>query len=154
MKNKDLFDAFVDWYEEGRWKEALEIVLPYPNIRYNTLISKESLFQRIIDFVDASVYKGTIAFQQTQKVLETLIADSGHFSIILQGFLEVIQKEALMENYFLHESIKQENLTHLPERYRHLFHKKLVVSQGIEILKKKHGSIKSLGFPMLIHTLH
>jgi len=174
--SSDLFDEFIDNYEKGLHVEALQLIIPRPDVKYESLTSKEPLLPFLINFADACVYHGALAFDHTQKVLESLIAESPKLKVLSDNFLEELKKEAwlyrflflseeeidreielppkikeffiLLKQDLFHEEQINAHLTSFSERHREIFKRKLPVIKGWRALQSSR-----LKFSQLIETI-
>lgn len=161
----DLFDQFAEKYEQGLWTEALETIIPNPNVKYDHLQSTVDTFFYAANLADACVYKGAVAFNHTSKALRDILTAS-KLKVIYESLIEVLAHDdeinsllygdpgrlendsritdevkqffvLLKQGYLLHEEKINGYIKYLPERYQSLFVKKLQVFKGWELLQNK-----------------
>lgn len=56
---KDLFHAYAEKFLQGDFFCAINLILPHPDTDYDILVSEEPLFNRLVNYVDASLF-GTL----------------------------------------------------------------------------------------------
>ncbi|MBA2368423.1 MAG: glycosyltransferase [Candidatus Protochlamydia sp.] len=110
MEFSDPFDKFLHFYERGLIEEALQVILPDALVTYDSLHSSEKSFPYFVNFIDASVFKGAMEFNQTFLVLESFCQESPALKIITQAFLEAIRLEFVLFSGFIHSSENMDEL--------------------------------------------
>jgi hypothetical protein len=110
MQFTDPFDKFLHFYENDLREQALEVILPDPSFSYDSLHSSEKTFPYFVNFIDASVFKGAMEFNQTFLVLESFCLQSPTLKIITQSFLETIRLEYELFNGLIFSGEKLEEL--------------------------------------------
>lgn len=136
----DLFNQCVDLYEKGEFRNALRVILKNPDVQYEKLSSKNPLFHFLINYADASVFKGLIDVYETNIILQSLIKQDKSSSVILQGFLEVLSYEEVFQKCFFDHS--EEYISLLPE-----FGPFFEYLRGITIESEKKIESIAEGFP-------
>jgi glycosyltransferase involved in cell wall biosynthesis len=171
MREKDVFDQFIDSYEKGFWNQALQAIIPYPTVIYDDLYSKEINFSHFVNYADACVFKGGIEFQQVGFVLQMICEQHKSLKIILNEFLIMLKQEyllfscyiapidqilqfdipPLLKHFFL--SLKEEGcsqellknlLEKLPPLHQSIFKEKIIIKKGWEELLKSKPSLSDL----------
>lgn len=124
MEFPDPLDKFLHFYENGHREQALQVIIPDPSFSYDSLHSSEKAFPYFVNFIDASVFKGAMEFNQTFLVLESFCQESPTLKIITDSFLEAIRLEYELFNGLISSGKKLEELempAPLKEFFR-LFH--------------------------------
>lgn len=99
---KDLFDLFTEDYEQGLFDSALQRIIPSSQTAYDSLASRESkVLPFLVNYADASVFKGAAEFQQTHEILTTLIRDDRRLNSFLPTFLELMEQEYTLFYWFM-----------------------------------------------------
>lgn len=100
----DNFYKFIDLYESNQVHEALQLILLFPDVAYDELVSKQSEFRYLINYTDASVFKGLIETIDTIKAIESVFASNKLLAISTETF---ISKLSWIKN-FIHVYLKSE----------------------------------------------
>lgn len=161
----DPFDGCVDAYEQGAFSRAFQHILTSPAIAYDSLQSRERKFQFLINYADASVFKGPVAYSHTSLILQTVCVESLQAAVLLDGFLTVLKQEYVLFSYLLKTNaeiaaekqipsgfkqfllaFKQPNriacraaeafLPELPPLLQPFFQKKIEISYGIGLIQE------------------
>jgi hypothetical protein len=69
IASKDPFDQFADDYEQGNFLKALQHLIISSQLTYDDLNSIQTKgFPLLLNYADASVFKGPLEFRQTQQL--------------------------------------------------------------------------------------
>ncbi|MBA3721492.1 MAG: glycosyltransferase [Parachlamydiaceae bacterium] len=107
QKSIDLFVEFIKLFNEKHYQKAFQLILPHPDIAYDTLFSEEIIFQYIINFVDASVFYDAHHSIKTNTVLQKLLIDKGSLSDLLKPFVELLFWQSNFLRFFLSEESEE-----------------------------------------------
>lgn len=125
----DLFYEFTDAYEEGNTLEALQKIFKTPNIKFDSLSSKNPAFRFLLNYADACVYQGdweTLITRQT--LYENLIA-SQQEKVLLDRFLERLVDEQKLRHLFISNAVESEKI---PPFYRSLIAQKRKLVENVK----------------------
>jgi hypothetical protein len=152
-----LIDEIIAEYEKGHFLNALQKIISSPLVCYEKFASRKNFFLFIlINYFDASVFKGDVECYQTLNVLvgyifqdrltKTLF-DSFYTQIRIEEFFFLTMQNSLQNqsdgNYFSKEinqffdSLKEKKfeeaskkIAFIPEKYQAFFQKKIEVEKG------------------------
>lgn len=162
----DLFNLFVEKYEAGLWTEAMQVLLPNPNLQYDSLSAENKFLPYLVNFADACVFRNGYAFNHASRAIHILLDTSKMLKLVYAAFIQVLLQDDLIHRlltrepftikefqtlpdqmkqffillkngYLANEEKIKECRNYLPQRYRELFAKKLEVFKGWELLNKQ-----------------
>jgi glycosyltransferase involved in cell wall biosynthesis len=110
-KQEDVFYRFIERYEKGETRSALQMILSHPDVHYDEIQSEETIIQFLINFVDASIFKGLGESYQTRRVLMDLINQNPKLSILMRSFLDILEEEQFFIELFLLNKVEQKELS-------------------------------------------
>ena len=115
--NSDLFDQFIDLYQEGYFVEALRLIVPHPNIQLESLSSSNKFFKHLVNFADACVFHGIVAYAHIEKILEELNDNNALYEL----FVEELRKEVWLCRTLCLSEEEVEKLENLPVNVKEFF---------------------------------
>ncbi|CUI15654.1 hypothetical protein PNK_0015 [Candidatus Protochlamydia naegleriophila] len=139
-KQHDLLDEFLDRYDEESQIEALRIIIPHPNIAYETLFSKDRVFFYFVNYADACVFKGALEFKVIFQILESFCLEYPSLKILADRFLEQSRIEYELFTSFISpmEEVKELKLPPAVEQFFILLKQGVLSNQeGIEAILQR-----------------
>ena len=94
IASKDPFDRFADDYEQGNFLKALQHLIISSQLTYDDLNSIQTKgFPLLINYADASVFKGPLEFRQTQQLFVAFLDQEPRLKILLDSLIEQLHQE-------------------------------------------------------------
>lgn len=149
----DLFYRTLSLYEEGRFLEALQLVLGDPNGREEMRTSQIPEFHYLMNYLDASVFGGEMEASLTRHLFLTEIEKNSYLKIILNEGIEQLEVEHLLSNACAHDLLGIE-IKKVPARYQKFVEQKQNRFKRVrELCQRKKGLEKFLLDPEIIKKI-
>ncbi len=151
--DNDLFYRTLSLYEEGRFLEALQLVLGDPNDREEARTSHIPEFHYLMNYLDASVFGGEMEASLTRHVFLTEIEKNSYLKIILNEGIEQLEIEHLLSNACAHDLLAIE-IKKVPARYQKFVEQKQNRLKRVrELCQRKKGLEKLLLDPEIVKKI-
>ena len=92
----DLFRQFTEAYNNGRFLEALQKIVTHPDIRYESLSSKERVFPFLVNYADSCAFKEINSTIAANQALQSVIEADKHLTETTGEFLSLLKLEHMM----------------------------------------------------------
>lgn len=127
----DLFDLFINQYEQGNPLQAFQLILTSPEIEYDRLTSTQKIFPYLVNYVDASIFKSPAEAYIANRTLHQLLSSDKRLAVIYGRFLEILQEESLLMAFFMTNTKEeiQNALSAAPSHYQVFIEEKLKLLQ-------------------------
>lgn len=118
----NIYTRFIENYTQGNILKALQAIIAYPDIAYDSLDQQEPLFRFLVNFADACVFKGYNDAKITASVLKAQLSLEQQQNAMLTTLLETLKYEVdVISNYealCVHALMAKEEL---PEPFKNPF---------------------------------
>lgn len=93
---EDLFYLFADLCEKGEFLQALQTLLPHPDISYDSLPSTVPQFRYLINYADACIFLGDVEVQLARETLQNVLEADPKIQLLLEQFINILKDEQIL----------------------------------------------------------
>ncbi len=95
-----LLAHFIKTYEQGHILKALQSIVSRPRVSYDDLSQKGSPLWYLINYVDASIFKGIFETYVTNRALQKVLQSDARLTEFASTFLQILHwEEVILQNY-------------------------------------------------------
>lgn len=141
----DCFQQFFDHFERGDAISAIAVIVPTPEVAYESLSSKEPLFPLSVNYIDAAVF-GTIEEAKFSNHCLLNLLERCNFIARYPKTCTLLKLEQEMMHATLTNNLVNTDTMELllPDPYRKCMEKKSALKQGWRIFKEKKPEYAAL----------